>query len=311
MKYISNEKAQELNDIAYQIRKRSIEMVSYAGWGHVGGSLSQAEILASLYFHALKIDPKEPDKEDRDYYILSKAHTSPALYATLAIKGFYPMENIYKYCRLDGLDGHTDALEVPGIDSTGGSLGIGLSYSVGIALGLKMKEAFKQRVYCLIGDGETNEGQVWEAAMSASHYGLHNLIAVIDYNKVMAKGFVKDLMSIDPLADKWRAFGWNVIEVDGHDVRELCEAFYKAKYLPVNGKPTCIIAHTVKGKGVEECEFNYNWHTHAPSYKKAQEFLEALSRYYHKDEEGFDKIRKSPIEGDLISVIGGEYDEVL
>lgn len=306
MKYLSDEEICKLNDMAYEIRKLTVEMIACGQWGHIGGSFSLAEILAVMYFKSLRIDPSRPKMDNRDYVVLSKAHCSPALYAALALRGFFPVEKLYSYCKLGGLEGHLDILETPGLEASGGSLGMGLSYSVGIAYGLKLKEQFSPRVFCIIGDGELSEGQIWEAAMSASHYKLDNLIAVIDYNKVMAKGFVYEEMSQEPMVDRWKAFGWHVIEVDGHDVIDLHKAMYAARYLSVAGKPICIIAHTVKGKGVEECEFNYKWHTHAPSIEKAEEFLKELAVRYKKPYEGIKRLPESADDGSLAAVIGGK-----
>ena len=300
-----------LEDKAYEIRKLTVEMITCAQWGHIGGSFSLAEILSTLYFKVLRVDPGQPKDENRDYVILSKAHCSPAFYASLALKGFFLEDDLYSYCKLGGLEGHLDMHATPGLEVSGGSLGMGLSYSVGIALGLRLKERFAQRVYCIIGDGELSEGQIWEAAMSAGHYKLDNLIVVIDYNKVMAKGFVSDEMTQEPLKSRWESFGWNVIEVDGHDVADLYKAFYQAKYIEVIGKPVCIIAHTVKGKGVEQCEFNYKWHTHAPSIEKAEEFLRELSKTYSKPYEGIKKPPQPNDDGSLSAVIGGMENAIL
>lgn len=310
MKHLTKKKIDELNDMAYQIRRMSLDMITYSQWGHIGGTFSQAEILACLYDHILRIVPDNPQWEDRDCFVLSKAHASPALYAALALKGFIDYDDIYTYCRIGGLEGHLDMLETPGVECSGGSLGLGLSYSAGVAYGLRLKEAFHRRVYCLLGDGELCEGQVWEAAMFAGHHKLDNLTAVVDYNKLMAKGFINELMALEPLADKWKAFGWNVIEVDGHDVEELCNAFHKVKYLESTGKPTCIIAHTVKGRGVEECEFNYKWHTHAPSVVKANAFLHELSCTYDKAKGNDLKSAANGGEGDLNYIIEEHEYEV-
>ena len=284
---LTKEKYEQLEDIAYQIRRLSIEMIVAGRWGHIGGSLSMAELMACLYFNEMRIDPQNPDWEARDRLFLSKAHASPALYAALALREYFPVSELYTYCELGGLEGHTDMIRVNGVESSGGALGVGLSISVGAALGFRLTENPSARVYCVLGDGECNEGNVWEAAMSASHYHLDNLIAVVDYNKVMAKGFVWDEMSVEPFADKWRAFGWNVVEVDGHDIEALCEVFYKARWVMPSGKPIVIIAHTVKGKGLDLAEFNYKWHTHAPSAEIADEMLRQLSRRYEKKEEGY------------------------
>ena len=287
---ISDEKICQIEEAAYQIRRLSVEMITYGRWGHIGGSLSMAEILAVLYFNHLQVDPLNPAWEERDRLVLSKAHGSPALYAALALKGYYPIEKIYTYCQLGGLEGHTDMTKTPGLESSGGPLGMGLSVAVGIALGLRFKENISARSYCILGDGESNEGNVWEAAMAAAHYHLDNLIAIVDYNKVMAKGFVWDLMSIEPYAEKWRAFGWEVIEVDGHDIEALDSALYQARWVLPRGKPIVVIAHTVKGRGVKQAEFNYKWHTHAPDPKTADAFLRELSHRYGRPEEGYSRL---------------------
>lgn len=287
---LNQEKIAELEEMAYQIRRLSVEMITYSRWGHIGGSFSMAELLAVLYFQTMYLDPQKPDLDSRDRLILSKAHGSPALYAVLALRGFYPIDDIYGYCELDGFEGHTDMTRTAGLESSGGPLGMGLSVSVGIALGLRYKENPRARSFCMLGDGEVNEGNVWEAAMAASHYHLDNLIAVVDYNKVMAKGFVWDLMSIEPLADKWRAFGWDVIEVDGHDIPAVVNAFHQARWVQPRGKPIVIIAHTVKGKGVEMAEFNYKWHTHAPDPQTADKMLRELSLNYGRPEQGYSRL---------------------
>lgn len=288
---LDNETLLNLEDKAYQIRRLVLEMVCFGQWGHIGGSFSLAEILSVLYFHELKVDPQNLHWEGRDRLILSKAHGSPALYAAMALRGFFPVEKIYTYCEMDGiLEGHTDMKRTPGLECSGGPLGMGLSVSVGIALGLRMKENPRARVYCIMGDGETNEGNIWEAAMSAAHYHLDNLIAIVDYNKVMAKGFVSELMHIEPFSAKWQAFGWEVIEVDGHDTAALVEAFHQARWIKPHGAPVVVIAHTVKGKGVEQAEFNYKWHTQAPDPQMADAMLRELSRTYRKPEEGYSRI---------------------
>jgi transketolase len=294
MRSLTPEILDKLNEVAYQIRRLSIEMITHAKWGHPGGSLSMAEILASLYFHGMTVDPQKPKWEGRDRLILSKAHGSPALYAVLALKGFYPIADLYNYCELDGLEGHTDMVRTAGIESSGGPLGLGLSISVGIACGLRLKENPRSRVFCILGDGELNEGNVWEAAMSAAHYHLDNLVAVVDNNKVMAKGFLWDLMNIEPLAEKWLSFGWDVLEVDGHDVAALADIFYQAQWIRPRGKPIVIIAHTVKGRGIEMAEFNYKWHTHAPEPKIADTMLRELSRRYGRPEQGYSLLGKEP-----------------
>lgn len=301
MQPIPDAKAEELEQAAFDIRRLALEMITWAQWGHIGGSFSQAEILAALYFHALKVDPVEPRREGRDRVVLSKAHGSPALYAALALRGFIPRDAVYAYCRLEGLDGHT-SMRTPGIDASGGSLGLGLGLASGLALGMKLKEQFAPRAYCILGDGEINEGQVWEAAMSAAHFRLDNLIAILDYNKVAAKDFTSSLMSVEPVADKWRAFGWIVHEADGHDVRELTAALHRARYIDVCGKPNILICHTVKGRGLEEAEFNYRWHTHAPHADKAAAFLAELSRTYGRDAR-LERTRPDYVDGGLRRIL--------
>jgi transketolase len=281
---------EQLRERAYQIRRLSVEMITYGKWGHIGGAFSMAELLAVLYFHTMALDPARPKWEGRDRLILSKAHGSPALYAALALRGFYALDDLYTYCELGGIEGHTDCTRTPGLESSGGPLGMGLSVAVGVALGLRYKESARARVFCILGDGECNEGNIWEAAMSAAHYHLDNLVAIVDYNKVMAKGFVWELMSIEPFTDKWRAFGWDVLEVDGHDLPALADALHRARWVLPRGKPIVIIAHTVKGKGVERAEFNYKWHTHAPEPPVADEMLRELGRRYGYPEEGYSRL---------------------
>ncbi len=287
---LSAEKRAYLEEQAYRIRRMSVEMITWGKWGHIGGAFSMAEILAVLYFHEMKIDPARPRDEGRDRLILSKAHGSPALYAALAARGVIPEERIYTYCEPGGLEGHTHIESAPGIESSGGPLGMGLSVAVGMALGLRRKENPRARVYCIMGDGEVNEGNIWEAAMSAAHYRLDNLIAILDYNKVLAKGFVWEQMGIEPIADKWRSFGWKVIEVDGHDIDRVAEGLYRARWIEPNGSPVIVIAHTVKGRGVERAEFNYQWHTHAPDPETADAMLRELSRTYGRREEGYSRL---------------------
>ncbi len=300
---LTPETTAELEEMAYQIRRLSVEMITYGRWGHIGGSFSIAELLAVLYFHHLRLDPDRKDWDGRDRLILSKAHGSPALYAALALRGYYPVEELYTYCELGGIEGHTDMTRTPGLESSGGPLGMGLSVADGIALGLRFKENTVARTFCLLGDGECNEGNVWEAAMAAAHYHLDNLIAIVDYNKVMAKGFVWDLMSVEPFADKWRAFGWDVLEIDGHDIPAIAAALHTARWVQPRGKPIVIIAHTVKGRGVEMAEFNYKWHTHAPEPDVADQMLRELSRRYGRPEQGYSRLG---IDKEKESFYGGE-----
>lgn len=281
-----------LEEKAYEIRRLCVEMITYGQWGHIGGAFSLAEIMAALYFHHLRIDPANPHWEDRDRVILSKAHASPALYAALALRGYFPVEDLYTYCELGGLEGHTDMTRTPGVESSGGPLGQGLSIAVGRALALRFNGNTYSRVFCILGDGECNEGQVWEAAMAAGHYHLDNLVAIIDYNKVMAKGFVWEEMAVEPFADKWRAFGWEVLEVDGHDLRALLDVLHKARYITCHGKPVAILAHTVKGRGVQWTEFNPKWHTHAPDPETADRMLRELARNYGREEVGYSRLHE-------------------
>jgi transketolase len=283
-----------LEEYAYQIRRLSLEMITYGCWGHIGGAFSLAEILSCLYFHSLQLDPEHPSWHLRDRLVLSKAHASPALYAALALRGFFPVDELYTYCELGGrLEGHTDMRRTPGLESSGGSLGQGLSVAVGMALGYRFLDNSQNRVYCVLGDGECNEGQVWEAAMSAAHYHLDNLIAIVDYNKVMAKGFVWDLMGIEPFADKWKAFGWEVLEADGHDIEALLQVLHECRYVRVRGRPIVLIAHTVKGRGIHETEFNYRWHTHPPAPEVADKMLRELACNYGRPEEGYTRLEEN------------------
>ena len=287
---ISAERLAELEEKAYQIRRLSLEMITCGRWGHIGGSFSLAEIMAALFFHEMHLDSERPHWEGRDRLILSKAHGSPALYTALALRGFYPVDDLYTYCELDGIEGHTDAARTPGVETSGGPLGMGLSIAVGMALGLRDKENPRSRVYCILGDGECNEGNVWEAAMAASHYHLDNLIAIVDYNKVMAKGFVWDLMPVEPFVEKWRAFGWEILEVDGHDLGALVETLHRARWVLPHGRPLVVIAHTVKGMGIERAEFNYHWHTHAPGPEVADQMLRELANRYGRPEQGYSRL---------------------
>ncbi len=288
---IERTEIERLEEFAYQIRRLSLEMITCGRWGHLGGSFSIAEIMACLYFRELHIDPERPNWSERDRFALSKAHASPALYAALALRGYFPVDEVYTYCELGGrLEGHTDMTRTPGLESSGGPLGQGLSIAVGMAIGYRLREQPFNRVYCLLGDGECNEGQIWEAAMSAAHYHLDNLIAIVDYNKVMAKGFVWEEMGLEPLVDKWRAFGWETLEVDGHDLEALATVFYQARNVRVCGRPIAVIAHTVKGKGINEAEFNYAWHTQAPDPEVADVMLRELARRYGRPEQGYSRL---------------------
>lgn len=253
----------QLNEKARQLRVDILKMLNEAGSGHPGGSLSAIDIMTVLYYNIMNHDPKNPTWKERDRFILSKGHIAPALYAVLADCGYFD-KNEMKYLRKYGhiLQGHPDMHKTPGVDVSSGSLGQGLSIATGLALGAKMDNA-PYRVYCMMGDGEIQEGQIWEAAMSAGHYKLDNLTGIVDKNNVQIDGRCEDIMDINPVKDKWLAFNWNVIEVDGHNVAEVQEAFLQAKEF--KGKPTLILADTIKGKGVSYMEDDCAWHGAAPN----------------------------------------------
>ncbi len=257
---------------AKTLRKYIVEMITEAGSGHPGGSLSAADIVSVLYFKEMRLDPQQPKWPDRDRFVLSKGHAAPVLYAALAEKGFFPVEQLKTLRKLNSpLQGHPDVKHVPGVEMSTGSLGQGLSAANGMALAGKLDKA-SWRVHVLLGDGEIQEGQIWEAAMAAAHYKLDNLVAFLDHNGLQIDGAVSNIMSVEPVADKWRAFGWHVIEIDGHNYQQIIAALDEAK--GVKGKPTMIIAETVKGKGVSFMENEVGWHGNAP---KPEELDQALS----------------------------------
>ena len=264
----------ELKRIANVIRQDIVSMLVTAKSGHPGGSLSAADIVATLFFNEMRINPKDPNWADRDRFVLSKGHAAPVLYAALAEKGYFPKEEL-QGLRQTGhmLQGHPDMKKTPGVDMSTGSLGQGLSAANGMALAGKL-DGKDYRVYTVLGDGEMAEGQVWEAAMAAAHYKLDNVTAVLDYNGLQIDGATESVMSSAPLPEKWRAFCWHVIEVDGHDIDALLAAFAEAK--TVKGKPTIIIAKTVKGKGVSFMEDQAGWHGNAPSVEQGEQALKEL-----------------------------------
>lgn len=259
-----------LKSTAAKIRLGALEGVHAAASGHPGGSLSIADIMAYLYFEEMRVDPKNPKWEDRDRFVLSKGHTSPALYAALALKGFFDAEEISKLRQVDSfLQGHPDMKGTPGVDMSTGSLGLGISTACGMALAAKL-DGKSSRVYTIVGDGESQEGQVWEAAMFAAHYKLDNLCVVIDWNGLQIDGPVAEIMNPTPHDKKLEAFGFHVISIDGHDFEQIEAAFNEAR--ATKGKPTAIIATTVKGKGVSFMENQVGWHGSAPNdeqYEKA------------------------------------------
>ncbi len=263
-----------LKEIAKKIRINTLLQIAIAQTGHLGGSLSIVDIITVLYFEKMKIDPKSPKLKDRDRFILSKGHAAPALYATLAERGFFQKNellNLRKYGSI--LQGHPDMKKTPGIDMSSGSLGQGLSIAVGMALGAKLdKKPYK--IYVILGDGEVQEGQVWEAAMSATHYNLNNIIAILDYNKLQIDGSVKEVMNIDPIDKKFESFGWNVIAINGHDFEDIRKSIDRARCSIM--KPTIIIACTIKGKGVSFMENNCQWHSTVPNKSQLEEALKEL-----------------------------------
>ncbi|MBE6034221.1 transketolase [Aminipila sp.] len=264
----------ELKEIAQKIRIDIIRAVHAAGSGHPGGSLSAADIVTALYFREMNIDPKNPKMLTRDKFILSKGHAGPVQYAALAEKGFFPKEELLTLRKIGSkLQGHPDMKKVPGVEMSTGSLGQGFSVSVGMALANRM-DNHEGRIYVLLGDGELQEGIVWEAAMSAAHYGLDNLTAILDWNGLQIDGKNEDVMSVSPVDEKFRSFGWNVLYIDGHNFDEIVEAFNKARN--TEGKPTVIVAKTVKGKGVSFMEDNPGWHGKAPSDEEARKAVEEL-----------------------------------
>lgn len=269
---VSEQIIDELYSRARWIRRTTLEMITHAGSGHPGGALSCVEILACLYFRVLRIDPDNPRWPGRDRFILSKGHSCPALYATLAARGFMKADELMTLRAIGGrLQGHPDMKKTPGVDMTSGSLGQGLSAGLGMALAGKLDQA-AYRVYVLLGDGEIQEGQVWEAAMAAAHFKLDNLTAIVDYNKVQLDGPVRQILDLGDIEAKWRAFGWEVFRVDGHEIKALLSAMGSAQL--VKNQPSVIIADTVKGKGVSFMEGKHEWHGRAPN----QEQLEAALR---------------------------------
>jgi transketolase len=268
--------AEKLARKAWRYRLDIIEMLAEAGSGHPGGSLSAIDLVSCLYHHKLRHRPDDTGWAERDRLVLSKGHGVPAQYVVMADLGYFPRERLWTLRKLGSeLQGHPCAHWLPGLDTSTGSLGQGLSIAQGMALGSRL-DGNRFRVYCLMGDGETQEGQVWEAAMSIPNYRLDNLTVIIDYNKAQIDGYTKDVMDLEPLADKWRAFGWQVLTVDGHDYLQIIEALDAAE--KVVGRPTYIIAHTVKGKGVSFMENVVSWHGVAPTREEADRAIVELKQ---------------------------------
>lgn len=259
---------------AADVRVGVIKAVSAAGSGHPAGSLSAADIVTALYFKEMNIDPDDPKKKDRDKFILSKGHAGPVQYAALALRGFFPKENVLELRKLGGkFQGHPDMNKVPGIEMSTGSLGQGFAVSAGMAMANKL-DGNPGRVYVLIGDGELQEGMIWETAMSAANYKLDNLIAIIDWNGLQIDGKNEDVMNVSPIDEKFAAFGWNVLMINGHDFAQIFDAFDKAR--ACKGKPTVIIAKTNKGHGVSFMEDNAGWHGKAPNAEETEKAIAEL-----------------------------------
>ena len=273
---IDKTKENNLKETANTLRKLVVQTVYNAKSGHIGGSLSSAEILTALYFNEMNIDPALPRKEDRDRFVLSKGHITPAYYGVLALRGFFPVEELQNFRKFTSpLQGHPDRNKVVGVDMTSGSLGQGVSAAVGMALGGKLKKA-DYRVYTLLGDGETQEGQVWEAFMFAAQRKLDNLCVIIDDNGVQADGRVEDICALQPLDKKLEDFHFNVIVVDGHDFNALFDAFERARN--TKGKPTAILCKTTKGKGVSFMENQSAWHGAVPKAEQFELAMQQLSK---------------------------------
>ena len=270
--YTSNE-LQDLRGIARQVRADIVKSVAHAGGGHIGGPLSATDMLVALYFKVMNVRPDDPSWEDRDRFVLSKGHSSIALYSVMAARGYFPSEELTTFDQMGSrLQGHPEMNELPGVDMSTGSLGQGISAAVGMAIGAKLLGKDSVRVYCMVGDGECQEGSVWEAAFVAERYRLDNLFVLVDFNKLQQFGWPDEAAgqrlppwSAERLPEIWRAFGWRVIEVDGHDFSQLLDALFQAKGLVGSGVPTCIVAHTIKGKGVSFMENSFGWHAKVPN----------------------------------------------
>ncbi|MCD8198308.1 MAG: transketolase [Lachnospiraceae bacterium] len=266
---------QELISMSRTVRHDILTMIHEAKSGHPGGSLSATELMTVLYFgDILKVDPENPDWEGRDRFILSKGHVAPVLYSVLARKGFFPVKELHTLRRLGScLQGHPHKGHTPGLDCSSGSLGQGLSIANGLALAFKLQKK-ENRVYCLMGDGELQEGQIWEAAMTAAQHRLDNLCAIVDYNHVQLDGTTESIKDLGDLGRKWQEFGWNVIDLNGHDVEEVLSAYHRAA--EYKGAPTVLIAHTIKGKGVSFMENNCDWHGNAPDKEQLAQALKEI-----------------------------------
>ena len=260
--YFTEKDVERLEEQAVQLRRDIVEMIHAAKAGHPGGSLSAVDMITALYFHVMRIDPQNPRWEDRDRFVLSKGHACPALYAALARRGFFDPKHLTTLRQYHSiLQGHPDMNKTPGIDISSGSLGNGLAICVGMAMSGRLHHQ-DYMTYVMLGDGEVQEGMVWEAAMAAHHHDLGNLVAIVDCNGVQINGWVNEIMTVEPLADKWRAFGWNVVEVNGHNMKDLLTVLHTAKTMR---HPTVILMRTVKGRGVSFMEDDCKWHGNSPS----------------------------------------------
>jgi len=264
----------ELKEMARKLRRHVITMIATAGSGHPGGSLSAADIVTALYFKVMHHNPENPEWQDRDRFILSKGHAAPILYAALAESGYFPVAELATLRKLDSrLQGHTDRNLTPGVEMSAGSLGMGLSFAIGVALAARLDHR-DYKTYVLLSDGECDEGQTWEAALSASQFKLDNLVAIVDYNGIQLSGWTRDIMNLEPFTQKWQAFGWHIVDIDGHNFDQIFSAFQEAE--KIKGKPTVIIARTVKGKGVSFMENNVAFHGKAPTPEEAERALKEL-----------------------------------
>ncbi len=270
----SEASVESLEQVAKRLRRHVVSMIATAGSGHPGGSLSAADIVATLFFRVLRHNREDPGWPDRDRFILSKGHAGPILYAALAEAGYFPVEELSTLRKLDSrLQGHADAGLTPGVEMSSGSLGMGLSFAIGVALAARL-DSRAYRTYALLSDGECQEGQTWEAALSAAHFRLDNLLAIVDFNGLQLSGWTRDIMNLEPLVEKWQAFGWHTIDIDGHDIPRILSACSEAE--GVKGKPTVIIARTVKGKGVSFMENNVAFHGKAPKKDETERALKEL-----------------------------------
>ncbi len=277
---MDKKKINELKKIATRVRKHIIEETYHAGAGHPGGSLSCTDILTVLYFHEMRVDPKNPHWKDRDRFVLSKGHCAPALYGVLAERGFFPVEDLVGFRSADSyLEGHPSMKMVPGVDMSTGSLGQGISAAVGMAMMGKLDKA-DYRVYAILGDGEIQEGQVWEALMAAAHYKLDNLVAFLDYNGLQIDGKITEVMSPEPVEEKFRAFGWKVLKIDAHDYEQIIDALNQAR--EIKGMPVMIIAKSIKGKGVSFMENSVSWHGTPPKKEHRDQAIAELDEYLAK-----------------------------